>query len=161
MKDLSYQLYSSRNFDFAETLSMLTDLGYTQVEGYGALFDDASAVDAGETPDAEGSSDAGGDGAVQPVRDAALPDAGPDCAGRACGPDGIGGVCGVCPEATPVCSAEAQCAPAPPVIISELMARPEGGLLDEDGESSDWIELQNRGASPIDLSGWSLQGIRR
>lgn len=44
MKDLSYQLFSSRNFDLGETLTMLSELGYTQVEGYGALFDDPAGV---------------------------------------------------------------------------------------------------------------------
>ncbi|XDA99964.1 sugar phosphate isomerase/epimerase [Sulfitobacter sp. LCG007] len=45
MTDFSYQLYSSRkNPDLAETLSMLADLGYTQVEGYGALYADEALV---------------------------------------------------------------------------------------------------------------------
>ncbi|ASY63324.1 Sugar phosphate isomerase/epimerase [Sinorhizobium sojae CCBAU 05684] len=39
MKDVSFQLYSARNFPpFAEVLSALGDAGYTQVEGYGALY---------------------------------------------------------------------------------------------------------------------------
>lgn len=39
MTDFSYQLYSSRNFPpLADTLKMLADAGYTQVEGYGGLF---------------------------------------------------------------------------------------------------------------------------
>jgi sugar phosphate isomerase/epimerase len=41
MSDFSYQLYSSRNFPpLSDTLSMLAETGYTQVEGYGALFSD-------------------------------------------------------------------------------------------------------------------------
>ncbi len=41
MTEFSYQLYSSRNFPpLADTLTMLTALGYTQVEGYGALYAD-------------------------------------------------------------------------------------------------------------------------
>ncbi len=41
MTGFSYQLYSSRNFPpLGETLTMLGDLGYTQVEGYGGLFAD-------------------------------------------------------------------------------------------------------------------------
>lgn len=41
MTDFSYQLYSSRKFPpLSETLGMLADTGYTQVEGYGALFQD-------------------------------------------------------------------------------------------------------------------------
>jgi len=43
----SYQLYSSRNFPpVDQTLRMLADLGYTGVEGYGALYADAVMVDA-------------------------------------------------------------------------------------------------------------------
>jgi len=39
MTDFSYQLYSSRNFPpLADTLKMLGNLGYAQVEGYGGLF---------------------------------------------------------------------------------------------------------------------------
>ena len=46
MTEFSYQLYSSRNFPpLSETLGMLGRLGYTQVEGYGALFADRDALD--------------------------------------------------------------------------------------------------------------------
>lgn len=46
MTDFSYQLYSSRNFPpLSDTLRMVADLGYTQVEGYGALYADPKAVD--------------------------------------------------------------------------------------------------------------------
>lgn len=45
MTDFSYQLYSSRNFPpLADTLKMLGKLGYTHVEGYGALYADAGKV---------------------------------------------------------------------------------------------------------------------
>jgi sugar phosphate isomerase/epimerase len=45
MTDFSYQLYSSRNFPpLADTLRMLADLGYAQVEGYGALYADPSSL---------------------------------------------------------------------------------------------------------------------
>lgn len=41
MTSFSYQLYSSRNFPpLSDTLSMLANAGYGQVEGYGALFGD-------------------------------------------------------------------------------------------------------------------------
>jgi sugar phosphate isomerase/epimerase len=41
MNNFSYQLYSSRNFQpLSKTLKMLGDIGYVQVEGYGALFED-------------------------------------------------------------------------------------------------------------------------
>ncbi|MEO0467919.1 MAG: sugar phosphate isomerase/epimerase, partial [Pseudomonadota bacterium] len=47
MTDLSYQLYSSRlNPPLGETLQMLADIGYTHVEGYGALVVDSKAMDA-------------------------------------------------------------------------------------------------------------------
>ena len=46
MQPLSYQLYSSRNFPpLGATLKMLADIGYAQVEGYGALYADASTLD--------------------------------------------------------------------------------------------------------------------
>ncbi len=45
MTDFSYQLYSSRNFPpLADTLRMLAELGYKQVEGYGALYADPDKV---------------------------------------------------------------------------------------------------------------------
>jgi sugar phosphate isomerase/epimerase len=45
MTDFAYQLYSSRNFPpLADTLQMLKRLGYTAVEGYGALYADPEKV---------------------------------------------------------------------------------------------------------------------
>jgi sugar phosphate isomerase/epimerase len=45
MTDFSYQLYSSRNFPpLVDTLAMLKRLGYTSVEGYGALYADDAKV---------------------------------------------------------------------------------------------------------------------
>ncbi|MBA3325588.1 MAG: sugar phosphate isomerase/epimerase [Rhodobacteraceae bacterium] len=45
MTEFSYQLYSSRNFPpLSDTLSLLAGLGYTGVEGYGALYVDAAQV---------------------------------------------------------------------------------------------------------------------
>ena len=45
MTDFSYQLYSSRNFPpLADTLKMLAEIGFAQVEGYGALYADASSL---------------------------------------------------------------------------------------------------------------------
>ena len=39
MKDVSFQLYSARNFPpFANVLEALGEAGYSQVEGYGALY---------------------------------------------------------------------------------------------------------------------------
>src|SRR5678815_671514 len=47
------------------------------------------------------------------------------------------------------------------VVISEILAENEAasaatGLLDEDKERSDWIEIFNAGASDVNLAGWSL-----
>lgn len=42
------------------------------------------------------------------------------------------------------------------VVISEFSAENDGHLLDADGDSSDWIELHNNGAAPVNLSGWHL-----
>jgi hypothetical protein len=42
------------------------------------------------------------------------------------------------------------------VVISEFMARNNGGLRDEDGVASDWIEIHNQTALPVNLAGWSL-----
>jgi sugar phosphate isomerase/epimerase len=45
MTDFSYQLYSSRKFGpLPETLKMLADAGYAQVEGFGALYADDAAI---------------------------------------------------------------------------------------------------------------------
>ena len=47
MTSLSYQLYSSRNHGpMAATLSMLADLGYGQVEGFGGLYPDLAHAEA-------------------------------------------------------------------------------------------------------------------
>ncbi len=42
------------------------------------------------------------------------------------------------------------------VVISEFMASNQSTLTDDDGFSADWIELENRGAAPVDLDGWFL-----
>lgn len=41
-------------------------------------------------------------------------------------------------------------------IISELLASNESGPQDEDCDRSDWIELYNGTASPVDMGGWFL-----
>jgi len=47
MPEFSYQLYSSRNFSpLGDTLKMLAETGYTQVEGYGGLFADQTDLGA-------------------------------------------------------------------------------------------------------------------
>lgn len=40
--------------------------------------------------------------------------------------------------------------------ISEFLAENDGGLVDQDGESPDWIEIQNTSASIVNLAGWRL-----
>ena len=42
------------------------------------------------------------------------------------------------------------------VVISEFMASNDATILDGDGNSSDWIELHNPTAAPVDLGGWFL-----
>ncbi|HUF63856.1 MAG TPA: CotH kinase family protein [Verrucomicrobiales bacterium] len=42
------------------------------------------------------------------------------------------------------------------VIIAEFLASNGGGLTDEDGENSDWIELLNTGPEAVDLEGFTL-----
>ena len=44
----------------------------------------------------------------------------------------------------------------PQLVISEFSATGGGTLVDQDGESSDWIELHNPELSPIDVFGWHL-----
>ncbi len=42
------------------------------------------------------------------------------------------------------------------VIINEFLAENDGGLVDENGDSPDWVELFNNSASPVNLAGWRL-----
>ena len=42
------------------------------------------------------------------------------------------------------------------VFITEFMAKNTKTIRDEDGQYSDWIELFNAGAQPVNLSGWFL-----
>ena len=42
------------------------------------------------------------------------------------------------------------------LVISEFMARNDGGLRDGDGRASDWIEIFNGGQDTIDLAGYRL-----
>ncbi len=41
-------------------------------------------------------------------------------------------------------------------VISEFMASNKTTLADEDGDFSDWIEIFNPDATPVDLNGWNL-----
>ncbi|MCI0366346.1 MAG: lamin tail domain-containing protein, partial [Phycisphaerales bacterium] len=45
------------------------------------------------------------------------------------------------------------------VIITEFLADNSGGLMDEDGDASDWIEIYNSGISSVNLGGWFLTDI--
>jgi hypothetical protein len=51
-------------------------------------------------------------------------------------------------------------APPADVVLSEVLAGNRAGLKDEDGAASDWVEVWNRGALPVDLAGWSLSDAR-
>lgn len=42
------------------------------------------------------------------------------------------------------------------LVISEFVATNNAGLTDADGDTSDWIELYNRSAYPLNLAGWAL-----
>lgn len=42
------------------------------------------------------------------------------------------------------------------VVINEVQSSNDATCIDENGESSDWIELYNNGAEAVDLSGWGL-----
>ncbi|HEY6225987.1 MAG TPA: LamG-like jellyroll fold domain-containing protein, partial [Verrucomicrobiae bacterium] len=46
------------------------------------------------------------------------------------------------------------------VIISEFMASNTRTLLDEDGDTSDWIEVFNLGQTNVNLNGWALTDTR-
>ena len=42
------------------------------------------------------------------------------------------------------------------VVINEVVASNDSGILDEDGDSSDWIELYNAGQTAVNLAGYTL-----
>jgi hypothetical protein len=42
------------------------------------------------------------------------------------------------------------------IRINEFLASNRAGLLDEDGDAEDWIELHNPGLETVSLAGWSL-----
>ena len=41
-------------------------------------------------------------------------------------------------------------------VITEFLAANRSGLQDEDGVTSDWIEIQNTGSDAGNLQGWFL-----
>ncbi len=42
------------------------------------------------------------------------------------------------------------------IVINEVMAENLNGIVDADGDTSDWIELYNRGSNAVSLLGWTL-----
>lgn len=50
--------------------------------------------------------------------------------------------------------------PATALVISEFLGDNSGGALDEDYDSSDWIELYNGTAAPVNLDGYHLTDDR-
>lgn len=44
----------------------------------------------------------------------------------------------------------------PSLLISEFLTLNVGGLVDQDGDSSDWIEIYNYGTQGVNLGGWHL-----
>jgi hypothetical protein len=42
------------------------------------------------------------------------------------------------------------------IVISEFLASNTAGLKDSDGETSDWVEVYNRGKVAVSLAGWRL-----
>src|SRR6059036_3679416 len=42
------------------------------------------------------------------------------------------------------------------LLITEFMAVNAGPLVDEDGDTSDWIEIHNAGTNTVNLNGWFL-----
>jgi len=58
--------------------------------------------------------------------------------------------CGLLLAAVGLCPAAAQ------VRLTEVVAANDGGLVDEDGEASDWVELHNAGAVSVAMAGWGL-----
>ena len=47
-------------------------------------------------------------------------------------------------------------APAADLVINEIVAANRSGLVDEDGETVDWLEIRNRGTEPVEIGGYSL-----
>lgn len=43
-----------------------------------------------------------------------------------------------------------------PIVLTEFLADNEDSLVDEDEDREDWIEIQNIGSTPVNLSGWAL-----
>ena len=50
-------------------------------------------------------------------------------------------------------------APLGAPVLNEFLTANQGGLEDEEGESSDWIELHNPGPATVNLEGWALTDV--
>ncbi|MSU35079.1 MAG: hypothetical protein EXS36_08180 [Pedosphaera sp.] len=50
--------------------------------------------------------------------------------------------------------------PPPEIIINEIMAENQTGIMDEEKDPEDWIELYNRGSTAVNLDGWTLSVSR-
>lgn len=105
---------------------------------------DAGPADAA-TPDAASALDAAADALADAAADAAPP---PPPVPDAATPD--------LDAERPPDAAVVVCGPPPPVFINEVVAANRSGLLDEDGDTPDWIELYNGGDAPISLHDWGL-----
>ncbi|TMP96860.1 MAG: lamin tail domain-containing protein, partial [Verrucomicrobia bacterium] len=55
-----------------------------------------------------------------------------------------------------VCMCCARPLPAQGVLMNEVMTANRNALLDENGDSSDWIELYNPDSAPVQLAGYGL-----
>src|SRR5688572_14337281 len=42
------------------------------------------------------------------------------------------------------------------VVINEVVTANDAGLIDENGDYSDWFELYNTGDEPVNLDGWGI-----
>lgn len=115
--------------------------------------------DSGPDATADGQVDAEADAVVDAetdvIIDAELDACVPACPPGACGDDGCGGLCPLCPADAPLCI-DGACEPPPPMRINEVVTANADGLLDQDGLTSDWIELHNAGLDPVNLDGWFL-----
>ena len=60
------------------------------------------------------------------------------------------------PTPEPTLSPEELRLDADKIVISELMIKNRAVLRDEDGDFSDWIELENISGESVNLSGWSI-----
>ncbi len=46
------------------------------------------------------------------------------------------------------------------LVINELMVSNHSGIVDEDGEPSDWLEIKNTSSEPVSLGGYALRMVK-